>query len=92
MTIALLVLAWLAFGAGFIAGCVFATRPAEPKPPVPQFRRVARPSIVARVNHPDADYIAISADYVAQRADFDPSARAALDSLVLLDSLLRNKW
>lgn len=92
--LAFVVVIWCALLVGFVAGTWWATR--APRPPMPQrpspvFRRVARPSIVARVNHADADFIAVSADYIALRAEFAPADRQVLDSLVL-DSLMRGKW
>lgn len=93
--IALLVFAWMAFCGGFVAGCLWVSRrpePQKPQMPDPTFRRVARPCVVARVNLPECDYVAVAADYIAKRDEFGPTDRAVLDSLVLVDALMRGKW
>ena len=74
-----LALLWAGMCFAFLAGALWATRRAEPRPPVPQFRRVARPCMVAPVG---LEYIAIAADYVAKREDFSPADQRVLDELV----------
>jgi hypothetical protein len=78
MAIAIGVLLWLSFCVGFVVGTMWASRPVR-QYPVPEFRRVAHPCIIAAVGE---EYIAIAADYIAQPQDFAAADRRVLDELV----------
>ena len=83
---------WGLLDLAFLAGTWWASRErrARPRDLPTHLRPVARPCLVCHA--PDGEPIAIAADYIAPRADFDPSARAVLDTLVLVDALMRGKW
>ncbi len=87
MVLAIGVLCWLAFDAGFVIGAAWAARRPAQSYPVPEFRRVAHPCLVARVQGQETDYIAIAADYIAPRQDFAAADRRVLDEL-----LERHTW